>query len=115
MVGPQHTVERSFADSKQLPGLRYAKMRGVRKVAEQCLLSAACQNMKKIALVLTRIAAAAEKAGGSPEGGPGKGPEGGPELIMQPEAVSECHTKMIWLRRAIKWMSRLGAPALAAA
>ena len=46
----KETVERSFADSKQLHGHRYAKLRGVKKVTEQCLLAAACQNMKKIAL-----------------------------------------------------------------
>ncbi|MDD7983859.1 IS1182 family transposase [Lentisphaera marina] len=46
----QETVERSFADSKQLHGHRYAKLRGIKKVQEQCLLAAACQNMKKIAI-----------------------------------------------------------------
>jgi len=46
----QETVERSFADSKQLHGHRYARMRGLKKVQEQSLLCAACQNMKKIAL-----------------------------------------------------------------
>lgn len=50
----KETVERSFADSKQLHGHRYAKMRGLRKVMEQCLLCAAVQNMKKIAMVLDR-------------------------------------------------------------
>jgi len=48
----KETVERSFADSKQLHGHRYARMRGLRKVREQCLLAAACQNMKKIAMIL---------------------------------------------------------------
>lgn len=46
----KETVERSFADAKQLHGHRYAKMRGLEKVREQCLLAAACQNMKKIAM-----------------------------------------------------------------
>jgi len=46
----KETVERSFADSKELFGLRYCKMRGLSKVAEQCLLTAAAQNMKKIAM-----------------------------------------------------------------
>lgn len=46
----KETVERSFADSKELHGLRYCRMRGLNKVAEQCLLTAATQNMKKIAL-----------------------------------------------------------------
>lgn len=45
----KETVERSFADAKQLHGLRYARYRGISKVLEQCLLTAACQNMKKIA------------------------------------------------------------------
>lgn len=46
----KETVERSFADSKELFGLRYCRMRGLSKVAEQCLLTAATQNMKKIAM-----------------------------------------------------------------
>lgn len=46
----KETVERSFADSKELFGLRYCRMRGLAKVAEQCLLTAAVQNMKKIAM-----------------------------------------------------------------
>lgn len=46
----KETVERSFADAKQLHSHRYARMRGIGKVLEQCLLAAACQNMKKIAL-----------------------------------------------------------------
>lgn len=46
----KETVERSFADSKELFGLRYCRMRGLFKVAEQCLLTAAAQNMKKIAM-----------------------------------------------------------------
>lgn len=50
----KETVERSFADAKQLHGHRYARMRGLTKVREQCLLAAACQNMKKIALVIAR-------------------------------------------------------------
>jgi len=45
------TVERSFADAKELHGHRYAKMRGLRKVQEQSLLCAICQNLKKIALI----------------------------------------------------------------
>ena len=46
----RETVERSFADAKQLHGHRYARMRGLARVQEQCLLAAACQNMKKIAM-----------------------------------------------------------------
>lgn len=48
----KETVERSFADAKELHGHRYARMRGLSKVMIQCLLAAACQNMKKIALWL---------------------------------------------------------------
>lgn len=48
----QETIERSFADAKELHGLRYARMRGLSKVLEQCLLTAACQNMKKMAIHL---------------------------------------------------------------
>lgn len=46
----KETVERCFADAKQLHGHRYAKMRGLLRVAEQCLLCAAAQNIKKLAL-----------------------------------------------------------------
>lgn len=52
----KETVERSFADGKQLHGHRYARLRGLDKVQEQCLLSAACQNMKKIAMHQARKA-----------------------------------------------------------
>lgn len=50
----KETIERSFADSKELHGLRYCHMRGREKVSEQCLLTAAVQNMKKIATLLSR-------------------------------------------------------------
>jgi hypothetical protein len=45
----KETIERSFADAKQLHGHRYVRMRGLLRAQEQCLLSAACQNMKKMA------------------------------------------------------------------
>ncbi len=48
-------VERSFADSKELHGLRYCRLRGLRNTSEQVLLTAACQNMKKIATHLARL------------------------------------------------------------
>ena len=47
----KETVERSFADAKELHGHRYARMRGLSKVQEQSLLCAICQNIKKIALL----------------------------------------------------------------
>ena len=50
----KETVERSFADGKELHGLRYARFRGLWKVQMQCLFVAICQNMKKMALVLSR-------------------------------------------------------------
>ena len=45
-------IERSFAESKELHGLRYCRMFGNERVSEQCLLTAAVQNMKKIANIL---------------------------------------------------------------
>ena len=48
------TVERSFADAKQHHGHRYCRYRGLAKVGMQCLLAAACQNMKKMALMKAR-------------------------------------------------------------
>jgi transposase len=50
----KQTVERSFADAKELHGHRYARMRGLSKVQEQSLLCAICQNIKKIALLTGR-------------------------------------------------------------
>ena len=47
----KETVERSFADAKELNGYRYARFRGRNKVQAQALLTAAAQNMKKIALM----------------------------------------------------------------
>ena len=52
----KETVERSFADAKQLHGHRYVRMRGLLRAQEQCLLSAACQNMKKMALLVEKEA-----------------------------------------------------------
>jgi hypothetical protein len=48
----KETVERSFADAKQLHGHRYARFRSLIGVACQCLIAAAAQNIKKIALCL---------------------------------------------------------------
>ncbi len=59
----KETVERSFADAKQLHGHRYARYRGLSKVTMQCLLCAAVQNMKKISLILDR------KSGGNAPNG----------------------------------------------
>jgi len=51
----KETVERSFADAKQLHGHRYARFRGLNRVAIQCLLAAAAQNIKKIALAMAPV------------------------------------------------------------
>ena len=48
------TIERSFADAKELHGYRYARFRGLKSVQMQAYLTAPCQNMKKIALHLTK-------------------------------------------------------------
>ena len=47
----KETVERSFADAKEHHGYRYARFRGLNNVRNQCLMVAAVQNMKKIALM----------------------------------------------------------------
>ena len=48
----KETVERSFADAKQLFGHRYARYRGITGVKWQCLLAATAQNIKKIATLM---------------------------------------------------------------
>ena len=48
----KENIERSFADAKELHGLRYCRLRGIKGAEEQCLLTAAVQNMKKIATLL---------------------------------------------------------------
>ncbi|WP_157788994.1 transposase, partial [Rhodococcus rhodochrous] len=48
------TIERSFADAKELHGLRYCRLRGRENVQEQALLTATVQNIKKIALHLAK-------------------------------------------------------------
>jgi transposase len=49
------TVERSFADAKELHGLRYARRRGLANATEQCLLTALAMNIKKMARHLWRF------------------------------------------------------------
>lgn len=50
----KETIERSFADSKELHGLRYCRFRGRANVYEQALMTATCQNIKKIVTLLAR-------------------------------------------------------------
>lgn len=47
----KETVERSFTDTKQHHGHRYARFRSLMKVQMQCLLAANAQNIKKMALL----------------------------------------------------------------
>jgi hypothetical protein len=47
------TIERSFADAKELHGYRYCRFRGLERVQEQALLTAWTQNIKKIACILS--------------------------------------------------------------
>lgn len=51
----KETIERSFADAKELHGFRYCRLRGWANVTEQALMTAAVQNMKKIAIHLDRL------------------------------------------------------------
>ena len=51
----KETVERSFADAKQLHGHRYVRFRGLAKAREQGLMAAAAQNIKKMALILAPV------------------------------------------------------------
>ncbi len=50
----KETIERSFADAKQLHGLRYCRLRSLKGANEQALMTAVAQNIKKIANHLTR-------------------------------------------------------------
>ncbi|WP_442951876.1 transposase [Paenibacillus sp. A14] len=58
----KETIERSFEDAKELHGFRHCRLRGLANVKEQALMTAAVQNMKKMAIHLDRL----EKRGGSP-------------------------------------------------
>ena len=50
----KETVELPFADAKQLFGHHYARFRSLTRVTCQCLLAAAAQNIKKIAMALNK-------------------------------------------------------------
>lgn len=47
----KETVERSFADAKELHGYRYMRFRGIERAREQAYMTSIAQNMKKIALL----------------------------------------------------------------
>ena len=44
----KETIEQSFAETKQNHGLRYARMLGIQNMREQCFLTAAIQNIKRM-------------------------------------------------------------------
>ena len=44
----KQTIERSFAEGKENHGLRCARMLGIKNMREQCFLTAAVQNMKRL-------------------------------------------------------------------
>lgn len=48
----KQTIERSFAEGKENHGLRYARMLGIQNMREQCFLTAAVQNMKRLVKAL---------------------------------------------------------------
>ena len=45
----KETIERSFAEAKELHGLHHARMLGIRNLYEPSFLTAAVQNMKRMA------------------------------------------------------------------
>lgn len=49
------TIERSFADAKELHGYRYARFRGKEKVEAQALMTAIVQNVIKMVRIMTRL------------------------------------------------------------
>jgi transposase len=51
----KETIERSFADAKQLHGLRYCRLRTLKGASEQVLMTAVAQNLKKIANHLSAV------------------------------------------------------------
>ena len=46
----KETIERSFAEAKENHGLRFARMLGIQNMREQCFLTAAAQNIKRLAM-----------------------------------------------------------------
>lgn len=50
----KETIERSFANSKQLHGYRYAKYRGLENMKFQAYMTAIAQNLKKMAMIFSR-------------------------------------------------------------
>lgn len=51
----KETIERVFADCKELHGLRYTRLRGIEKVTQEVYLIFACHNLKKMISRLQRM------------------------------------------------------------
>ncbi len=49
----KQSIERSFAEAKVNHGLRNARMLGIRNMREQCFLTAAVQNIKRLVASLS--------------------------------------------------------------
>ena len=47
------TVERSFADAKELRGLRYCRLRGQNKVLEQALILSSARTSRRLSITWT--------------------------------------------------------------
>lgn len=53
----KETIERSFADAKQLHGFRFARGRGLASMREQSFLTATAQNIKKMVMASSILSA----------------------------------------------------------
>ena len=51
----RQTIERSFAEAKVNHGLRYARMLGIQNMREQCFLTDAVQNIKRLVASLPSL------------------------------------------------------------
>ncbi|WP_370589793.1 transposase [Thermoactinomyces sp. CICC 10523] len=69
----KETIGRRFADGKELHELRHARMRELARITEQSLLTAMCQNIKKMTLLLFRMS---------------KGPKGAPFFAVRSSLFS---------------------------
>ncbi|WP_199909613.1 transposase, partial [Aedoeadaptatus coli] len=50
----KETIERQFGSAKEYHGLRYTNQRGRKKMDLKAVLTFACMNMKKLALMMDR-------------------------------------------------------------
>ena len=54
-VRPYYSDDNGRPTDPLIPGLRYCRLRGLKNASEQALLTAACQNIKKIAIHLAKL------------------------------------------------------------